>query len=282
MLGRTPDSITAARPIIGGNIANFKLTEELLRIFIERAVGQQKWWRPRIVISVPVGLSEVEQRSFHESARAAGAREVVLIASSMAAALGSGLPVMEPIGSMVVDIGGGTSEIAVFSLGGAVCSTSIPIAGDQMDQLIAEYIQERHGLLIGDRAAAMLKHQIGSATKPRRPTVATVAGRDERSGVPKQIELHGDELQQVLAPAVDAITEAIRETLAATPPELAGDILDRGILLSGGGALLSGIDRKLRSITGLPCLRVEAPFESVAHGAGLALEHPEVLDRIAL
>ncbi len=283
MLGRTPDSIVAMRPLREGVIADFGVTEQMLRHFVLQAAGRAGLRRPRIVICVPSGATEVERRAVQESARAAGAREVFLVPEPLAAALGADEPLTSPRGILVVDIGGGTSEVAMLSLGGIVHATSLRVAGDAMDQAIQAWVRERHGLLIGERTAEDLKRQIGRAVPGSGGEAqATVKGRDAETGIPRQAVVTADEMAEALVPTLTAIVEAIRETLQHTPPELASDLLDRGLLLAGGGALLTGLADHLSQATGLPVRLAPDPLRCVVMGAAHALEDPEVLERIAL
>src|SRR5687768_632165 len=238
MLGRTPGSIVAIRPMKEGVIANFQVTEAMLRYFITKAHNRKTLVRPRIVICIPFGVTEVEKRAVRESALAAGAREVYLIEEPMAAAIGAGLPITEPSGNMVVDIGGGTTEVAVISLGGIVFSKSIRIAGDKMDEAIINYVKRKYNLLIGERTAELIKMNIGTAYPLEKEKSMEIKGRDLVAGVPKTITINSEEIREALAEPINAIVEAVRITLERTPPELASDIMDKGIVLAGGGSLL--------------------------------------------
>lgn len=282
MLGRTPGSIVAVRPLRDGVIADFQITEQMLRAFLRRTVGRAAVVKPRVVVCIPFGLTEVEKRAVHESAKSAGAREVQLISEPMAAALGAGLPVLEPKGSMIVDIGGGTSEIAVIALGGMVQSLSLRVAGDHMNEAIARHVQERLGLFIGERTAEALKLDIGAAAPLAQLRSTTVKGRDAEGGIPRQARLTSEDIRQAVAGPVQQIVEGIRQVLETTPPELAGDILDRGIVLCGGGALLKRLDRLIAETTGLPVVLAEEPMRCVVNGAGMALEEPDLLERVRL
>ncbi len=282
MVGRTPGNIVAIRPLKDGVIADFAITEAMLRHFIQVAVGRRTFVHPRMVVCIPFGITEVEKRAVQESARSAGAREVFLVPEPLAAALGAGLPVSEPIGSMVVDIGGGTTEVAVMSLGGIATSQSLRIAGDQMDEAIAGWIRRRYNCLIGERTAEEIKLAVGCASPMREVRSIHVKGRDLGSGVPRQFEFTSDDAAEALQDCVAQIIEAVRFTLEQTPPELAADIIDQGLILAGGGALLTNLDEVLRDATGLPVLLAEDPLRCVAQGAGQILENPELLRRIAL
>jgi len=282
MVGRTPGSMVTTRPLKDGAIANYKVAEGMLQAFIAKAMARGLV-KPRIAVCVPSNLDDVSRRSFHESARAAGAREVVLLPSSMSAALGCGLPVLAPRGTMVVDIGGGLTEAAVFSLGGIVQAHTVAVGGGAMDRAIVEHVSERYGLTLSEQMAELAKREAGRATEgSRRSRTVAVRGRDRESGMPRQIELNSEHLYAAIAPLLDQIVEAIRHTLSNTPPELAGDILDGGLVLCGGGARLAGMERMIRSKTGLPCVLAENPEHCVAFGAGATLDHPELMERVAL
>ncbi len=281
MLGRTPGGIVALRPLKDGVISDFQVTEEMLRAFLRRATGSSMF-KPRVIVCVPFGLAEVEKRAVHESARAAGAREVVLIPEPLAAALGAGLPVLEPTGSMIVDIGGGTTEIAVISLGGSVSAQSLPVAGDAMNKAAVDYVSEKLGLQIGERTAEALKLELGCASPLPQVLGTQVKGRDAQTGIPRQAPITSEDLRRALIQPVNAIIEGIRQVLEATPPELAGDVLQRGIVLCGGGALLRGLTQVLADSTGLPVMIADDPLRCVVNGAATALENPQILDRIRL
>ncbi|MDP2313075.1 MAG: rod shape-determining protein [Pseudomonadota bacterium] len=282
MVGRTPGNIVALRPLKDGVIADFAITEAMLRYFIEAAVGRRTFVHPRMVVCIPFGITEVEKRAVQESARSAGAREVFLVPEPLAAALGAGLPVNEPIGSMIVDIGGGTTEVAVISLGGIATSQSLRVAGDQMDEAISMYVKRRYNCLIGERTAEEIKLAVGCASPLREIRTIHVKGRDLGTGVPRQFELSSDDAAEALQDCVAQIIEAVRATLEQTPPELAADIIDQGLVLAGGGAMLTNLDEVLRDATGLPVVVAEDPLRCVALGAGEILENPELLRRIAL
>ncbi len=282
MLGRTPGNIQAIRPLRNGVIADFKVAEEMLRYFIGQATGRQGLFRPRILCSVPSSITDVERRAVFESARAAGAREVYLVAEPMAAALGAGLPVMEATGSMIVDIGGGTTEVAVISLGGLVRHASLRIAGDQMDEAVVAWLKSQHNLIIGERLAEGIKIEMGCATSPADPRKMTVKGRDLTTGLPRQVTLHSSDLSAALADPIHKILKAIRETLASTPPEISSDIIDRGVVLCGGASLLPGLVEIFSQATGLDFVLDESPLRCVVRGAGMALEDPVLLNRVAL
>jgi len=277
MLGRTPGSIVAIRPMKDGVIADFEVTEAMLRYFIERVHNRSKLVRPRIVIAVPSGITSVEQRAVRESAMSAGAREVYLIEEPMAAALGAGLPVTEPSGNMIIDIGGGTTEVAVISLSGIVYSNSARVGGDKMDEAIINYVKRRYNLLIGERSAELIKINIGTAYPEDAVQSMEVKGRDLVAGVPKTLELKSEEVREAMTEPVNRIIEGVKIALERTPPELAADIVDKGIVLTGGGALLRNIDILLREETGLPIMLAEDPLTAVAHGTGQCLDEPRLL-----
>src|SRR5665648_1235995 len=278
MLGRTPATISAVRPLKDGVIADFDVTEQMLRHFI-RKVMQNRWAHPRVVICVPSGVSGVEKRAVEEATSSAGARWATLIEEPMAAAIGAGLPVAEPTGSMIVDIGGGTSEVAVISLGGIVVSQSIRVGGDELDEAIINYVKREYKLLIGQQTAEEVKLEIGSAYPLEEEVQAEIRGRDLVSGLPKTVVLTSEEIRSALEEPLVQIIDAIKETLDRTPPELASDIMDRGIMLAGGGSLLQGIDDRLRDETQMPAHRAESPLTCVAVGSGRSLEEFEAIHR---
>ena len=282
MLGRTPGNIVAIRPMKDGVIADFEVTEAMLRYFIQKAHNRRTLVRPRIIICVPSGITEVEKRAVRDSALAAGAREVYLIEEPMAAAIGAGLPITEPSGNMIVDIGGGTTEVAVISLAGIVFSKSIRVAGDKMDEAIVSYIKRKYNLLIGERTAEHIKKEIGSAYPLDEVLTIEVKGRDLVAGVPKTLTVNSDEIREALAEPVNAIVDAVRVVLERTPAELSADIVDKGIVLSGGGALLKNIDILLREETGLPVMVAENPQLAVVLGTGRALDELKLLREVAL
>ncbi len=278
MLGRTPGTIQAIRPLKDGVIADFDVTEEMLRHFIQK-VHQSRWVHPRVVVCVPSGVTGVEKRAVEEACLNAGARTAYLIEEPMAAAIGAGLPVGEPTGSMIVDIGGGTSEVAVISLGGIVVSQSIRVGGDEMDEAIINYAKREYKLLIGQQTAEELKLEIGSACPMEEELQAEIRGRDMVSGLPKTVVLTSEEIRQALEEPLNQIVEAVKETLDRTPPELASDIMDRGIMLAGGGALLQRLDERLREETQMPAHLAESPLTCVAVGSGRSLEEFEAIHR---
>jgi rod shape-determining protein MreB and related proteins len=280
MLGRTPGTISAIRPLKDGVIADFDVTEQMLRHFIQK-VHQHRFAHPRVVVCVPSGVTGVEKRAVEEATLSAGAREAHLIEEPMAAAIGAGLPVSEPTGNMIVDVGGGTSEVAVISLGGIVVSQSLRVGGDEMDDAIVSHIKKEYKLLIGQQTAEEIKLEIGSAFQLREEMQAEVRGRDMLTGLPKTVVLSSDEVRHALEEPVSQIIDAIRTTLDKTPPELAADIMDRGIVLAGGGALLTGLDERLRHETQMPTQLAESPLTCFAVGSGRSLEVLEVMNRAA-
>jgi rod shape-determining protein MreB and related proteins len=280
MLGRTPGSIVAIRPMKDGVIADFEITAAMLRYFIRAAHNRSTLVKPRIIIGIPSGITEVERRAVYEAAKSAGAREVYLIGQPIAAAIGSGLPITEPSGNMIVDIGGGTSDVAVISLAGIVCAKSVRVGGDKMDEAIIQHIKRKYNLLIGERTAESLKITIGNAYPSDEVLTMDIKGRDLVAGVPRTLTVRSDEVRDALAEPVNAIVEAVKGTLERTPPELAGDIADRGIVLAGGGALLKGFDALLREETGLPVFLAEDPLSSVVIGAGKVLEELDILRQV--
>ncbi|NLN20201.1 MAG: rod shape-determining protein [Firmicutes bacterium] len=282
MVGRTPGNIIAVRPLKDGVIADFDVTERMLRYFMNRAVRRRGLIRPRVLVGVPSGVTEVEKRAVIDATLSAGAKDARLIEEPMAAAIGAGLPVQEPTGNMIVDIGGGTTEVAVISLGGIVAHRSIRVAGDEMDEAIVQHVRRAYNLLIGERTAEEIKTAIGAADGQVEGRTMEVRGRDLVTGLPKTAIVTDEEIRDALAEPVAAIIEAVRMTLERTPPELAADIMDRGIVLAGGGALLRGMDRLLREETGMPVHIAEDPVSSVALGTGIALEHYDVMQRVLL
>ena len=282
MLGRTPGNIVAIRPLKDGVIADFETTEAMLRYFIRKVHNRHALVRPRIVICVPNGITEVEKRAVRESAESAGAREVYLMEEPMAAAIGAGLPVTEPVGNMIVDIGGGTTEVAVISLAGVVFSRSVRFGGDKMDEAISQYIKRKYNLLIGERTAELIKITIGSAYPTEETQTMEIKGRDLVAGVPKTVELSDDEIRDSLLEPINQIVEAVRVALERTPPELASDIVDKGIVLAGGGALLRNLDVLLSGETGLPVVQADDPLTAVVMGAGKALDELSLLREVAI
>jgi len=278
MLGRTPGSIQAIRPLKDGVIADFDVTEQMLRHFIQK-VHQHRFAHPRVVVCVPSGVTGVERRAVEEATLSAGARQAYLIEEPMAAAIGAGLPIAEPAGNMIVDIGGGTSEVAVISLGGIVVSQSLRVGGDEMDDAIINHVKKEYKLLIGQQTAEEIKLEIGSAHPLREEIQAEVRGRDLLTGLPKTVILSSDEVRHALDEPVGQIIDAIKQTLDKTPPELAADIMDRGLMLAGGGSLLGGLDERLRQETHMPVHVAESPLTCVAVGSGRSLEEFEVIHR---
>ena len=279
MIGRTPAHITAIRPLRDGVIADFDITEKMLRYFIQK-VHRRKWARPRIVVCVPSGITPVERRAVEEAAYHAGARRAYTIEEPMAAAIGSGLPIAEPSGSMVVDIGGGTTEVAVISLGGIVVSRSIRVGGDELDTAIIDWIKKEHNVLVGERTAEQLKIAVGSAWPYSDEPSAEVRGRDLVTGLPKTILLSSQEVREAIEEPTQAIVDAVKFTLDKTPPELAADVVERGIVLTGGGALLVGLDHRLAHETGMPIVTAGQPLQSVVLGSGKCLEEFDTLHNV--
>ncbi len=282
MLGRTPGNIESVRPMKDGVIADFDITEQMLKYFISKAHGGRRWVRPRIVIGVPSEITPVEKRAVRDSAEQAGASEVFLVEQAMMAAIGAGLPITEPSGNMIVDIGGGTTDVAVISLAGAVYSRSLKIAGNELDEAIINFLKRRYNLLIGERTAEQIKIEIGSAFPLKEEIRMEIKGRDLVEGVPKTLTLSDTEIREALAEPISAIVEAVRQALERTPPELSADIMDKGIVLSGGGALIRNLDQRLREETGLPVVLADDPLCSVVLGTGRVLENMELLRKVSL
>ena len=283
MIGRTPGSIVAIRPMKDGVIADFDVTQAMLKYFIRKAMNTKSFVRPRVVVGVPSGVTEVEKRAVIDAAQQAGAREAYLIEEPMAAAIGAGLPVEEATGSMVVDIGGGTTEIAVISLGGIVTSCSIRIGGDEMDSSIIQYIKREYNLLIGERTAEEIKINIGTAiVNPNQDKTMDIRGRDLVSGLPKTVRIKSSEICEALSEPVQKIVDAVKGTLEKTPPELAADVMDHGIMMTGGGSLLNSLDKLLSHETGMPVLVSEDALSCVGEGTGRSLENIELLKRVVM
>ncbi len=282
MIGRTPGDIIATRPLRDGVIADFDTTASMLSYFIKRGLRGRGFMRPRVIVGIPSGVTEVEKRAVIDATLQAGAREAYLIEEPMAAAIGAGLPVSEPVGSMVVDIGGGTTEVAVIALGGIVTARSIRVAGDEMDEAIIQYARKAYNLLIGERTAEDIKIKIGSAYPQKEDQSIEVRGRDLVSGLPRTVRMTGTEIREAMAEPIAAIVEAVKMTLERTPPELASDIVDRGIIMAGGGALLRGLERLLAEETGMPVMITEDPLSSVVLGTGRALEEIETLKKVLI
>lgn len=283
MIGRTPGNIVAIRPMKDGVIADFDVTQSMIKYFINKALRQRSFIvKPRVVVSVPSGVTAVEERAVREAALQAGAREAYLIEEPMAAAIGAGLPVHEPTGNMIVDIGGGTTEVAVISLGGIVTSQSIRIAGDEMDDAIIQHVKRTYNLMIGERTAEQIKIDIGTAYPMETEEIEEIRGRDLVTGLPKTLQITSTEIYKALSEPVAAILEAIKVTLEKTPPELAADIMDRGIVMAGGGSLLRGLDRLVSEQTGMPVHLADEPLLAVAYGSGRVLENIDVLRRVLI
>ena len=277
VIGRTPGSIVAVRPLKDGVIADFDITANMLENFLKKACGNSMFSRPRVVICIPSGVTEVERRAVREASLRAGARQVSIIEEPMAAAIGAGLPISEPTGSMIVDIGGGTSEVAVISLGGIVASRSVRVGGDEFDQSIIAYIKRKYNLLIGERTAEDIKIQIGSAYPLEEETTLEIKGRNLVDGLPKNITIGSEEIREALSESLYKVVDAVKETLERTPPELSADIIDHGITLSGGGALLRGLDQLISTETGIDVHVAETPLDCVALGSGAVLDHIDKL-----
>ena len=282
MLGRTPGHIEAIRPMKDGVIADFEVAEAMLRYFIKKANSRRTLIRPRVIVCVPSGITQVEKRAVRESAESAGAREVFLIEEPMAAAIGAGLPITEPTSNMVVDIGGGTTEVAVISLAGIVYSKSVRVGGDKMDEAILQYIKSKYNLLIGERSAELIKTTVGNAYRDEKAEHMQIKGRDLATGIPKIIGIDSDEVREAIIEQIKTIVETVKSALEQTPPELAADIVDNGIVLTGGVALLKGLDSLLREETGLPITITEDPLTTVVLGSGKALDEIDTLREIMI
>ena len=281
MLGRTPGNIVAIRPLREGVIADFDITEAMIRHFIRQVHKRRSLVRPRIIVSIPSGITQVERRAVRETMESAGAREIYFIEEPMAAAIGAGLPVMEPISSMVVDIGGGTTEVAIISLGNIVYSKSVRIAGDRMDEEIIQYMKRKYSLLIGERSAEIIKITIGCAYPDGELRALDVKGRNIVRGIPTIVEINSEEVREAIMEPVNIIIATIKNVLENAPPELAGDIVERGIVLTGGGALLTNLDLLIKEETGLPVAVADDPLSVVARGAGMALDHIDILKEVS-
>jgi len=282
MLGRTPGNIEAIRPMKDGVIADFEVTERMLDYLIKKAHGRKMYVHPRIVIGVPGEITQVEKRAVRDSAQKAGASEVFLVEQAMMAAIGAGLPITEPSGNMIVDIGGGTTDIAVISLAGIVYSRSVRVAGNEMDEAIIAFLKRKYNLLIGERTAEAIKWEIGSAFPLKEPLTMVIKGRDLIEGVPKELTISDEEIRESLTDTINVLVEAVRMALERTPPELSADIMDKGIVLSGGGALLRGLDERLRHETGLPVVQAEDPLACVVLGTGRVLDDIDLLRKISI
>jgi len=282
MLGRTPGNIESIRPMKDGVIADFEVTEKMLEYFIKKAHGRKMYVHPRIVIGVPSEITQVEKRAVKDSAMRAGASEVFLVEQAMMAAIGAGLPITEPSGNMIVDIGGGTTDVAVISLAGIVYSRSVRVAGNEMDTAIIQYLKRKYNLLIGERTSERIKMEIGSAFPLEEELTMEIKGRDLVEGVPKTLTITDAEIREALAEPVATIVDAVRQALERTPPELSADIMDKGIVLSGGGALLRNLDQRLREETGLPVILAEDPLASVVLGTGKVLSDIDLLRKVSI
>jgi len=282
MLGKTPGNIAAIRPMKDGVIADFEVTEKMLEYFIRQAHGRSFFVRPRIVISVPSEITPVEKRAVRDSALRAGASEVYLIEQAMAAAIGAELPITEPTGNMIVDIGGGTTDVAVISLAGIVYSRTVRVAGNEMDEAIIAYIKRKYNLLIGERTAEAIKIEIGNAWPGNDTKTMEVKGRDLVEGIPKTLTVGDEEIREALAETINTIVDAVRTALERTPPELSADIIDKGIVLAGGGSLLSNLDQRLREETGIPVAHCDDPISAVVRGTGKMLTDMALLKKIAI
>lgn len=282
MIGRTPGNIVAIRPMKDGVIADFDVTQSMLSYFIQKAAAKKGVVSPRIAICVPFGVTEVEKRAIEEAARQAGAKDAFLIEEPMAAAIGAGLRIEEPEGNMVVDIGGGTSEIAIISLGGIVTAKSIRLGGDELDEAIVNYVKKEYSLMIGERTAEDVKIRIGSAYKEGEEVEMEIRGRDLISGLPKTMQISSSEVRDALRESVNAIVDGIKSTLEKTPPELASDIMENGIMLTGGGALLKGLDKLVKEETGMPVKIAENPLDCVAIGTGKSVEDAEIFEKVLM
>jgi len=279
MIGRTPDTIKAVRPLKDGVIADYKITEAMLRYFINKATGRIRFTKPEVMISVPAGITSTERRAVIDAAIQAGAKEAYLIKEPVLAAIGAGIPINEASGNMIVNIGGGTSEIAVISLGGIVSWASVRVAGNKIDQAIAEFIKKKHNLAIGERTAEQIKIEIGSAVKQKNEDIIEIRGRDLIAGLPKTIEITSNEITEGISDQLGEIIRAIKMVLQETPPELSADIMDKGMVVSGGGALLRNIDELFLKATGVPCVKAKDPLFCVARGTGVVLDNLDIYKR---
>jgi rod shape-determining protein MreB and related proteins len=282
MIGRTPNHIRAVRPLQDGVIADYDVTAEMLRYFVRKVMRRRVFTGPRVVVCVPSGITGVERRAVSESAYAAGARRVHIIDEPMAAAIGAGLPVSQPAGCLIVDIGGGTTEVAVIALGGIVAAVSVRVAGDALDRAVVEHVRRQFGLLIGERTAEELKISVGSAFPIAQPLRAEIRGRDLASGLPRDVTIADDELRRAMDAPITKIIDAVRSTLDRCPPELAGDLVARGIVMTGGGALLRGLDARLQHEIGIPVLVADRPLQSVVLGTATVVEHFDRLQKVVV
>jgi rod shape-determining protein MreB len=273
MLGRTPDIITASKPLKDGVIADYRITQAMLRHFIDKVSGSFRLGRPELMISVPAGVTSTERRAVIDAASAAGAKRTYIIREPVAAAIGAGVPIAAPAGNLVVDIGGGTTEVAIISLGGIVAQNSVRVGGDKIDQAIADYVRKKYSLVVGDQTAEEIKKEIGSALPLDKPMTMQIRGRDMVAGLPKTITLNSTEITEAMSDSLDEIILAVRAVLEQTPPELSSDIIDRGMVMTGGGALLRNIDKLMTKVTGVPSYVAEEPLLCVAKGTGIALEN---------
>ncbi len=279
MLGRAPEIIAVSRPMKDGVIADYRITEAMLRYFISKVLGRWRVFRPDVMVSVPAGITSTERRAVIEATIKSGAKNAYVVKEPVLAAIGAGLPINEPIGQMIIDIGGGTSEMAVISLGGVVSCTSVRVGGDKIDQAISEYIRKKHNLAIGERTAEKIKIKIGSALPQEEESFLKIQGRDLVGGLPKTVEVKGNEITEAISEQLREIIKSIKSVLQGTPPELVADIMDRGMILSGGGALLKNLDRLINEATGVTCRIAKDSLLCVAKGAGMALDHLEVYKR---
>ena len=282
MLGKTPEKMVAVMPLRDGVIADFDAAEKMLETFLRKALGNNTWVRPRVVIGIPSGITQVEKRAVRDVALRVRAREVYMVEQSMAAAIGAGLPVEEPTGSMVVDIGGGTTDVAVISLAGVVRSKTIRVAGNEMDEAIKNYLKNKYNLLVGERTAEQIKIELGNAVEPEEPREMEIRGRDLKEGLPRNITITDLDVKEALDPVIKAIVNAIKETLEDTPPELSADILERGIVITGGGSLLRNLDKRISEETKLPVEMARDPLSSVVLGVGKILDDLDLLKRVSV
>ncbi|MBU1291912.1 rod shape-determining protein [Patescibacteria group bacterium] len=279
MLGRAPETITVSRPMKDGVIADYRITEAMLRYFIGKVLGRWRVFRPDVMVSVPAGITSTERRAVVEATIKAGAKNAYVVKEPVLAAIGAGLPINDPVGQMIIDIGGGTSEMAVISLGGIVSCASVRVGGDKLDQAISEYIRKRHNLAIGDRTAEKIKIKIGSALPQEKEVVLSIQGRDLVGGLPKTIDIKGNEITEAISDQLGEIIKSVKSVLQGTPPELVADIMDHGMVLSGGGALLKNLDTLISEAVGVTCRIAKEPLLCVAKGTGTALDHLEVYKR---
>lgn len=282
MLGRTPDTIVASRPMKDGVIADYRITEAMIRYFVGKALGNVRFFRPEVMVSVPAGITSTERRAVVDATMQAGAKAAYIIKEPVAAAIGAGIPIAESSGNMIIDIGGGTTEVAVISLGGIVASDSERVAGNKLDQSIAEYIRKKHGLAVGDRTAEDIKIKIGSALPQEKEDIMEIKGRDMVAGLPKTISISSNEVTEAMQEDLKAIVQVVRNVLQETPPELSADVINKGMVLTGGGGLLANIDKLITKVTGVPCYVADDALLCVAKGTGVALEHLDSYKRSIL